>query len=65
MPTEDLGHIHHSRNGLYFPRVFRFVSIRIIAPLQWAVERLAQRLTAAAAAARCGCDLRRTYLAVP
>jgi len=37
MPTEHLGHIHHSGKSLCHTPVF----IRIIALLRWAVERLA------------------------
>lgn len=58
MPTEDLGHIHHSGNGLGFPRVFRFVSIQIIAPLWWAVERLAERSAGAVMASGRGSGAR-------
>lgn len=64
MPTEDFGPIHHSGNGRYFPRVFRFISVRIIAPLWWAVERLAQRLSGVAVASRCGSDARRALHAL-
>lgn len=63
MPTEDLGHIHHSGNGLGFPRVSRFVSIQIIAPLRWAVERLAEWSADFVMASRRGLDARRALRA--
>lgn len=65
MPTEDLGPLHHSGNGLFFPPAFRSIFIRIIAPLRWAVERLAQWLTGVVAASQCVCDFRRASLAAP
>jgi hypothetical protein len=62
MPTQQLGFIHHS-GSLCLSRAFRLISIQIIAPLRWAVERLAERLAGFVMASCRGCDVRHAFWA--